>query len=272
MAIISICRGTNSGGKALAQCLAEHLGYPLLGREVLQDAAAQLGVPAKDLAGRMEDFPRFFNRSMTLRKTYIAAVQATLAEHAVGGNLIYHGLAGGFLLRELEGVLCVRLIAPMEMRIQTVIEEHGMDRADAEPYILDIDETRARWVKTMYGADILDPVNYDMVLNLGTFTISEACNVVVVAAGRPEFTATEKRLRELQDFRMASQVRLALMDDMGTQTLDLHTSAKRGVVEISGQAPLLNTGEVGNRITEIGLSVAGVKEVVLKIEWFDPYP
>jgi cytidylate kinase len=272
MAVISICRGTNSGGKALAKCLAEQLGYPLLGREVLQDAASQLGIPAKDLADKMEDLPRFFTRSMTLRKTYIAAVQATLAEHAAEGNLIYHGLAGGFLLKEVEGVLCVRLIAPMEMRIQTVVEEHGMDEAEAEPYIRDIDEARARWVKTMYGADILDPVNYDMVLNLGTFTIPEGCEVVTAAAKRPEFTATEYRLRELQDFRVASHVRLALMDDMGTQTLDLHANAKRGVVEVSGQAPMLNTGEVGNRITEIAQSVAGVKEVVLKIEWFDPYP
>ena len=272
MAIITICRGTNSGGKALAQCLAEELGYPLLGREVLQDAAAQLGVPAEDLAEKMEDRPWFFNRSMTLRKTYIAAVLATLAEHTAGGDLIYHGLAGGFLLKGVPGVLCVRLIAPLEMRVQTLMASHDMDEASAEAYVRDVDEARARWVKTMYNADIMDSVNYDMVMNLGTFTIPEACAVVTAASNRPEFTVTERRLGELQDFRVASQVRLALMDDMGTQTLDLSTKAKRGVVEVSGQAPMLNTGEVGNRITEIAKSVSGVKEVVLKIEWFDPYP
>jgi osmotically-inducible protein OsmY len=35
---------------------------------------------------------------------------------------------------------------------------------------------------------------------------------------------------------------------------------------------MLNTGEVGNRIAEIVSSVEGVKDVVLRIEWFDPYP
>jgi hypothetical protein len=35
---------------------------------------------------------------------------------------------------------------------------------------------------------------------------------------------------------------------------------------------MLNTGEVGNRITEIAASVPGVKEVRLAVEWFDPYP
>ena len=272
MAIISICRGTKSGGEALAQCLAERLGYPLLGREVLQTAAEDLGVPARDLEEKMQDLPRFFDRSNTLRKTYIAAVQAKLAEHASRGELIYHGLAGGFLLKDVPGVLCARLIAPLHMRVQTLRDTHDMDEATAEAYIRDIDDARARWVKTMYGVDILNPVNYDMVLNLGTFSIPEACKVVTRAARAPEFEITTERLQELEDFRIASQVRLALMDDMGTQTLDLSARSDGGVVEISGQAPLLNTGEVGNRITEIGNSVAGVKKVVLKIEWFDPYP
>ena len=44
------------------------------------------------------------------------------------------------------------------------------------------------------------------------------------------------------------------------------------VVHGRGEAPLLNTGEVGNRIAEIARSVQGVKEVSLAIEWFDPYP
>ena len=272
MAIISICRGTKSGGEALARCLAERLGYPLLGREVLQAAAEDLGVPAKDVAEKMQDLPRFFDRSNTLRKTYIAAVQAKLAEHASRGKLIYHGLAGGFLLKDVPCVLCVRLIAPLSMRVSALKDSHGMSEEEAEAYIQDIDDARARWVKTMYSADILDPVNYDMVLNLGTFSIPEACKVVAKTAGQPEFESTEARLGELEDFRIASQVRLALMDDMGTQTLDLSTHSENGVVEISGQAPLLNTGEVGNRITEISNLVPGVRKIVLKIEWFDPYP
>jgi cytidylate kinase len=272
MAIISICRGTRSGGEALARCLAEQFEYPIMGREVLQEAAAQLGVPADDLVEKMEDRPRFFDRHATLRKTYIAAVQATLAEAAAAGNLVYHGLAGGFLLQDVPGVLCVRLIAPLEMRVQTLRATHGMDEASAEAYIREVDEARARWVKGMYGVDILDPTNYDVVLNLGTFSIPEACQIVKVAVNRPEFTLTKSRLRDLEDFRVASQARLALLDDMGTRELDLTLRAKRGVLEIHGQAPILNTGEVGNRITEIVRSIEGVKEVVLRIEWFDPYP
>jgi cytidylate kinase len=248
------------------------MGYPLLGREVLQEAASQLGVPPEDLAEKFEGPPSLFNRAATLRKTYMAAVQAALAEQMGSGDLIYHGLAGGFLLKDVPGVLCARLIAPLEMRIHALLDEHGMSESEAEAYIKEVDDGRARWVKVMYDADILDPVHYDLVLNLGTFSINEACAIITATAKRPEFKKTDEGLARLEDFNVASHVRLALMDDMGTQTLDLQTKALNGVVEITGQAPLTNTGEVGDRITEIANSVAGVKRVVLKIEWFDPYP
>lgn len=272
MCIITIQRGTKSGGEALAECLANHLNYPILGREVLQGAAAQLGVPAEDIGEKMEDLPGRFGRTPLITKLYVAAVRAALAEHARDGKLVYHGLAGGFLLRSLPGVLKVRLIAPLELRVRALMASHGMDEASAVAYIQDVDDGRARWVKNVYGQDIHDSTRYDMVLNLASFSIPEACEVVVTAASRPEFEMTSHRMRELDDFRLACQVRLALLEDLGTQTLNLDAGVRDKVVMVTGEAPLLNTGEVEKRITEIAVSVPGVKEVRLAIDWFDPYP
>jgi cytidylate kinase len=272
MSIITIQRGTKSGGEELATCLGTKLGYPLLGREVLQDAAAQLGVPARDVGEKMEEQPGRFGRSPLIAKLYVAAVSAALAEHALGGNLVYHGLAGGFLLREVPGVLRIRLIAPVEQRIQALMRAHKMDEATAEAYIKDVDDARARWVKNIYGQDNNDPSRYDMVLNLASFSPAEACEVVETAANRPEFEMTPERLEKVKDFHITCQVRLALLEDLGTQTLDLDATVSEGLAVISGEAPLLNTGEVGQRITEIAASVPGVKEVRLALEWFDPYP
>jgi len=272
MAIITIQRGTKSGGEALAKCLVEHLDYPILGREVLQEAAAQLGVPAEDVGEKMEEQPGRFGRKPLITKLYVAAVRAALAEHARDGNLVYHGLAGGLLLRSLPGVLKIRLIAPMELRVRALMESHGMDEASAEAFIHDVDDARSRWVKNVYGEDNNDSTRYDMVLNLGSFSIPEACEVVVTAASRPEFEMTRAHMKELEDFRLACQVRLALLEDLGTQDLELNATVSKGVAVVTGEAPMLNTGEVGSRLTEIAGSVPGVKEVRLAIEWFDPYP
>jgi cytidylate kinase len=272
MAIIAICRGTKSGGDALAQCLAESLQYPTLGREVVQTAATEMGVPPEDLGEMMEGKPGILGRVSVLRRVYVGAVRAALADAAAAGALVYHGLAGGLLLRGAPGVFCVRLIAPVELRVQALRESHRMDQAEAESYIRDVDDARTRWVKILYGEDIHDPALYDMVPNLETFTISEVCEMVTAAVSRPEFEISGDRLADLKDFRIGCRVRLALLEDIGTQSLDLDVSSRRGTVEVFGNAPMLKTGEVGDRITEIAGAVPGVEQVRLRIEWFDPYP
>jgi cytidylate kinase len=272
MAIITIGRGTKSGGHDLAECLARRLEYPLLGREVVQNAAAQLGVPAEDVGGRMEEKPGWFGRDPLITKLYIAAVQTSIVEQVEDGNLVYDGLAGGLLLKDLPGVLSLRIIAPVEFRVQALMDGHGMDEASAEAYIEDVDEARRGWVKAVYGEEVNDPALYDMVINFGSFSVDEACDVVAAAVTQPEFESTPERRKALVDFRTGCQVRLALLEDLGTQTLDLDATSEAGVVVVSGQAPLLTTGEVGKRIMEIARSVPGVQEVRLDIEWFDPYP
>ncbi len=275
MAIISICRGTKSGGNALADCMSQKTGYPTLGLEVIEQAAAQLGVAPEDLDEKLEDRPGLFDRSASLRRLYLAAIRAELARQVVEaeGDMIYHGLAGGLLLKAVPGVFCIRLIAPLDLRVQALRETERMDPDEAEAYIQEVDEARAQWVKTMYGEDILDPTLYDMIVNLETFSVSETCQIILAGVRQPEFKITPERLERIQDFRIASDVRLALLDDMGTQTLDLDAQTREGLVTVTGEAPMYSrTGDVGQRITEIASSVSGVKDVVLDLEWFDPYP
>jgi cytidylate kinase len=192
VAIISICRGTQSGGQALAECLAEELQYPLVAREVLQDAASELGISEQELSRAMERAPRLWKRHASVRRAYIATIQAALAEHTVGGDLVYHGRAGQMLLAGLPAVLRVRLIAPMGARVSTLLERNEMTPTSAEEYIQHVDAARARWVKMMYGEDIEDPALYDMVINLQTLSVPAACNS---GQGRPGEHARDSRPR-----------------------------------------------------------------------------
>ncbi len=272
MAIIAICRGTKSGGAAMAECLANGLDYPVLGREVVQDAAAELGVPAQLLEQRMDARPTLWSRFSNLRRTYMVAIQAAMAEYAVEGDLVYHGLAGGLLLRGLPATLWLRLIAPMRYRKRVVMGESDMDDALAESYIREMDETRARWVKVMYGEDIGDPDLFDMVVSLDKLTIDGACSVVVKTVEQPEYTITDEIRSRLLNFRTACRVKLALVRDSELRSLELDARVEDGAVVITGEAPLMKGGRTGNRMVDLARSVQGVEEVRLKVEWFDPYP
>jgi cytidylate kinase len=272
MAIICICRGTRSGGQAVAECLAKSLRYPILGREVAQEAAERLGVSVQAVEDSMSDRPGVWSRLSSMRRAYVVAVQSALAERAVDGDLVYHGLSGGLLLKGLPSLFCMRLIAPMARRVRAVVDESGVDPITAERYILDLDQARARWVKAMYGVDIMDPSLYDLVINLESITVASACSVVTRTVEQPEYAVTEAVKEKLRDFRLACRMRVALAADPELRSLPLDAEAEAGVVIVTGEAPLRRGGETGDRIMELARSVPGVGAVRLRLEWFDPYP
>ncbi|MDH4044530.1 MAG: cytidylate kinase family protein [Gemmatimonadota bacterium] len=272
MAIVSICRGSKSGGQALAECLADYLDYPLLGREILQTTATAFGVSEEEVTHHFHRSPTVWDRHAAIRRVYVVAVQATLAEHLSTGNLVYHGLAGQVLLRGLPSVMRIRLIAPVEMRVRVLMESDGMTRSAADQHIRTVDAARARWVKMMYGEHIEDPTLYDMVINVATMSIPTACDFIAVGLQQPEFAVTDDVLSQFGDFRVACRVKLALVSESETRGLPLEVKAHAGVVTVSGSAPMLATGETGDRIAAIARGVRGVKEVRLKVQWFDPYP
>jgi cytidylate kinase len=203
-----------SGGRNTAECLAGALGYPCVGREILQEAARKVGVSLEDLSGKLEAPPSLFHRLTQERRQYLLAVQTALAERCTTGRLVYHGLAGQFLLKDLPGVLAARLIAPLEMRVQTLMSSHHrMTRKAAEEFIQEVDEERRRWVKQMYGADVEDPSLYDLTVNLEFISLETTCVIIAEASAQPQFEVTAEVERRLEDF--AKQCRDQLLQAGG---------------------------------------------------------
>lgn len=193
MAIITISRGSMSGGRAVAERLADLLGYPSLAREILSVAAAELGASEKVLQTKFETTPGLWARLSHEREKYVLAVRTALLEACVQGCLVYHGLAGQFLLRGLAGVLRVRLIAPLETRIQMLMEaHHRMGRRTAEDFIRSVDAERRRWVKLTYGEDVEDPSLYDLTVNLRTLSPASACATIAEAAAQAPYVVTDE--------------------------------------------------------------------------------
>ncbi len=210
MAIITISRGSLSGGKALAGCLAERLAYPTLGREVLQEAAESMGISEEVFREKFEAAPGLWARMTREREKYVLAVQTALAEWCTRGNLVYHGLSGQFLLKELPGVLRVRLVAPLEMRTKAFLDTHPlMSHSEAETFIRNVDQDRSRWCRLLYGADVTDTSHYDMTVNLKRLSLESACATIAEAASQPRYQITDEVETELFAFAARCRERLA---------------------------------------------------------------
>ncbi|MFG1690858.1 AAA family ATPase [Gemmatimonadota bacterium] len=209
MPIITISRGTMSGGKALAECLAEFLGYRCVARQVVRDAAESLGASPEAFSAEFEAIPGLWSRLTTEREIYSLAMQTALAEICAEGDLIYHGLAGQVLLRDLPCLLRLRLIAPVEMRVGELTRaHHRMDRKSAEELIHNLDRDRGRWAKLMWGVEVEDPLLYDFTINLESISLETACSIIGEMAAQPEYQITEEVKMELEAFAFECRDRL----------------------------------------------------------------
>lgn len=276
MPIITISRGSMSGGKDLAECISASLDCPCIGREILIEASSNLGVPQQILAKKMEKGPRLWDRLTLERRIYVIAVQAALAEHILSGNLVYHGLAGHMLLRDLPSVLRIRLIAPLEVRIRAVMEQQKLSRQTAEHYIHDVDEERLRWSKFIYDVDVRDPRLYDLMINLEGISIQTACSAILEIVKKPEFLVTDSVRKQFADFALACRVKVAFATHPASRGLDLQVTSDEGTVYVVGEVPqpiMLThaSSRWEQELTQIAESVEGVKRVDLSIRAFDAY-
>ncbi|NOZ87793.1 MAG: BON domain-containing protein [Deltaproteobacteria bacterium] len=258
MAIITISRGTASGGEMLAKGLAEKLGYRIVTLETLVKNASRMGPREDTLQDAIFKPPGLLERLGHKRRSYLAFIQLALCEEVKEGNVIYEGNAGHLLLPPETNILRVRMIAPLALRIRMLREKRDISYDDAVAYVHKVDEQRRMWTKFLYGVDILDPQLYDMILNLHTMEISSAVEMVSVAARRPEFVPDEKQRRCLNDYLLAGRVAAALATDPRTSELDVDVTAEEGALSLSGR---LATEAQVEAVLEIAKGVDGVKSI-----------
>ena len=135
MQLICISKGNFSGGKELAEDLANNLGYSCLSREELIDAAVKdEGIQVGKLEMAMIK-PRIFSERLALEKEhYLAFTTAYLCKKALAGSLVYHGRTGHLLLPSIGHIFRVRVVSEDEKRIQSVMNELGMEPSKARKY------------------------------------------------------------------------------------------------------------------------------------------
>jgi cytidylate kinase len=235
MAIVTISRGTLSGGRMLAEALGRALGYLCIDRDTLLKRAATRRVSEDDLRAALEEPPGFPGALNHKRYVYLALIQAALTEAVKEGNAIYHGLAGHLLLKGAPELLRLRIIAPLEFRVDVARERLKLSRGEALTYIEAMDRDRQNWTRFLYGVDWRDSEQYDLVINLDRVSVGQACQIVVTAIGQRGAWSAESR-QALSDFVLASRIRAALAQDVYTLHLEVDVECRGGKVLIRGDS------------------------------------
>jgi len=117
MAIITISRGTMSGGESLAKCLSEKLSIPAVSQEILQEASDRFGISQSLLLQQLEKTKGLIRGPSSERGLYLTAIN-WLWPKGPERAFVYYGHAGHLLMKGVPHVLKVQVIAPLNRRAQ----------------------------------------------------------------------------------------------------------------------------------------------------------
>ena len=181
MPAITISRKLGSLGSQIAHNLADHLGYKMVWREVINKAACRSCEPEVALAVIDELGLLGLRPSKQAERTYHAAVKRIMEELVTEGEAVIVGRAGQVILRDYSDVLHVRIIAPKPLRIERVAARQQIAQGSARAQIEKSDTTRRKYLRRHYNVDWDDPELYDLVLNTQRITIPMATDLIASA-------------------------------------------------------------------------------------------
>jgi len=212
MAIITISRGSYSRGKEVAEKVALKLGYQCISRDILLETLQEFHIPEIKLVRALHAPPSILDRFTFGKERYMAYFQATLLEHFQKDNVVYHGLAGHFLVKHIPHVLKVRIIADLEDRVKVEMEREGISKSEAERVITNDDEVRRKWSLHLYGIDTHDPSLYGLVINIKRLSTDDAAEIICHTVQMSQYQTTTESQQAMDDLAIACRVKAHLVE------------------------------------------------------------
>lgn len=181
MAAITISRQMGSLGCGIAKTVAERLGFRMVWREVINQAAVRAGVPEMALAMIDELNLLGVRPSLEARRSYLQAVSQLMIELAAQGRVVIVGRAGQVILRGRADVFHVRVMAPKGLRAERLARSKGISIEAAQAQVEASDRSRFNYLRRYHHVDWENPELYDLVVNTERLSRSSAAALIVTA-------------------------------------------------------------------------------------------
>jgi cytidylate kinase len=132
----------------------------------------------EDRASEIEDILADVFEVHPSAETMIHQTAETMLKLAGLGNVILIGRGGTVITAKLPHVLHVRLVAPLEKRVEHAHQFYNLTKPEARKFCLGEDRSRDRYLKKYFNADINDPLLYHMIINTGLVSYDDAAKLI----------------------------------------------------------------------------------------------
>ncbi|MHB0958814.1 MAG: cytidylate kinase-like family protein [Pirellulaceae bacterium] len=180
MNVITITREYGAGGAEVARQLAQALGWELLDRELLHQAAQIQHVPDAELE-RLDEHAITMADRFRLHPphlNYLEGLRQAVHQAAERGRVVLVGRGARHLLGERPDCLHVRLVAPRAWRAARMARLEGWSPEVAQARCTELDRTRQQFARYFFGDAATQPAQYDFVANTGRVPLEDVVAVV----------------------------------------------------------------------------------------------
>jgi cytidylate kinase len=182
MSVITISRQLGSLGCEIAQAAGARLGYRVVWRDLINQAARRAGVPGVALS-TIDELGLLGVRSTPEEQTaYTRALNQIMEELAREGSVIIVGRAGQAILRGWDNTFHIRIVAPADLRARRIMKAQQITFEAAQAQIQASDKARKIFLQRNYRINWESLEYYDLVINTAQITIQSAagliCNLV----------------------------------------------------------------------------------------------
>jgi len=201
--IVTISREYGAAGLAVADGVAQALGYYLLTDDLPASVAKRLGTSQEVVAARAGAEPPLAERVLggleagspeSIAGTPASAldpfdadvrreVERGIRERAAIGDVVILGRMASVVLGGSPGMLRVFLTAPKAWRIERLCESLGFTVSRAKAEIDRVDARRHNYARERFGVVWGSPDGYDLVVDTSRFGIEGAVRLIVAATG-----------------------------------------------------------------------------------------
>jgi len=116
-------------------------------------------------------------------KTFIEATTKVVNDIHQKGNAVIIGRGANQILVNAAHTLHVGLLAPLEVRVQTLMDREHFEWEEAEIHVLELERAREDYFQKFWKVHPNETQNYHMMLNMGRMPPKTAAEVIVHAAG-----------------------------------------------------------------------------------------
>ena len=254
MAIITISRQAGSLGDEIAKAAAEKLGYEYIEKSQISKVLSGLGFSLSDIDKYDEKRPSLW-QNLTIQKELLAYLfRAAVYELAARENVVIVGRGGQVILKDIPGILHVRVIAPYATRVRRLMEQKEYEEKTAEQVIRQNDHDSSGFLSTYFRTNWEDSELYDLVINTRALTLNESVELIASAVDSGQIKESPHMSETLYDLALSNKGKAALLG-ISRELEWVNLEVKHGIATLSG---IVESAAVKHNCEKTVLNIKGI--------------